>query len=108
PALRCPTCHQRSNAIGTRAPPGAEGWHLAPTPMGWDGHSPGQLCRQLLDPTRTGGRDVEAIIEHIGHDPLVAWAWDPGHGREAAPGSKQELVGLLRRWASAGTPCPGP
>ena len=108
PALRCETCHQQANVPAPHQPPGAPNWHLAPAPMGWAGRDPGGLCRQLKDTARTGGRSVEAVIQHIGHDPLVAWAWDPGPGRQPAPGRQAELLTLLQRWWSLGGGCPSP
>jgi hypothetical protein len=39
-------------------------------------------------------------------DPLVAWAWKPGPGREAAPGELDDFVKILTWWKEAGAPCP--
>ena len=46
--------------------------------------------------TRNGGRDLALLQEHIAKDDLVAWGWNPGAGREPAPGS-QELAGQTGR-----------
>ena len=46
--------------------------------------------------TRNGGRDLALLQEHIAKDDLVAWGWNPGAGREPAPGS-QELAGRTGR-----------
>jgi len=44
--------------------------------------------------------------EHFAKDDLVAWAWNPGLGREPAPGS-QELAGkLVQAWIDSGAQCP--
>jgi len=34
-----------------------------------------------------GGRDLALLQEHIAKNDPVAWGWNPGAGREPAPGS---------------------
>jgi hypothetical protein len=48
PAMRCQTCHQTVNTADGRVP-GAPHWHLAPSAMGWEGLSDGELCRSIKD-----------------------------------------------------------
>lgn len=105
PGAHCSTCHQADNSEVSRVP-GAESWHLAPASMAWLGRSPAQLCAQLKDPARNGDRDLEALHEHLANDPLVAWGWEPGHGRQPAPGSQAELAALTRAWIETGAHCP--
>jgi hypothetical protein len=46
------------------------------------------------------------LQQHISTDDLVAWAWNPGKGREPAP-SSQELAGqLVQAWIDSGAECP--
>ena len=45
-----------------------------------------QICAQIKDPARNGGKTLEQIWEHSAHDELVAWGWTPGHGRDAGAG----------------------
>jgi hypothetical protein len=106
--LRCTTCHQATNAAAVGGPPGAPAWHLAPVEMAWVGKTSAEICAQFKDPTRTGGRDIAAMADHIKKDALVAWGWSPGAGREAAPGSAEALYQTILAWQSAGTPCPAP
>jgi hypothetical protein len=68
--------------------------------------TPAQLCRVLLDKRKNGNRSVEALVEHMSNDPLVAWGWAPGAQREPVPIAKPEFVALLQRWQTAGAPCP--
>lgn len=103
---RCATCHFDSNSSTLHGPPGAPHWHLAPAGMVWWERSSAQICEQVKDPERNGGRDLEAIAEHVREDPLVVWGWEPGPGREPAPGSPEETYRALLRWAAAGAPCP--
>ena len=74
--------------------------------MAWEGKSLGDICRQLKDKDRNGGRDLALLQEHIAKDDLVAWGWRPGAGREPAPGS-QELAGqLVQAWIDSEAECP--
>jgi len=51
------------------------------------------------------------LQEHIAKNDPVAWGWNPGAGREPAPGS-QELAGRLAQarpgqaWIDSGAECP--
>ena len=103
--MECATCHQDRNQALTRVP-GAPGWHLAPVEMAWVGRTPGQLCAQLKDPARNGGKSLAAIVEHSAHDPLVAWGWSPGADREPAPGTQAQFGALIAAWVDTGAACP--
>lgn len=105
PGNACSTCHQPENSAVSRVP-GAEGWHLAPVEMGWIGRSPAQICDQLKDPERNGGKTLEQVHQHLAEDALVAWGWAPGHDREPAPGTQAELAALTRAWIDTGAHCP--
>lgn len=106
PGLRCTTCHFATNSPVRRGPPGAESWHLAPPEMVWFGKSSAQVCAQTKDPERNGGRTLEEIATHVRDDGLVGWGWDPGPGRQPAPGSAEQTFLAIQRWAAAGAPCP--
>lgn len=106
--LNCATCHQETNAAILHGPPGAANWHLAPPEMVWFEKSSAEICDQIKDPARTGGMDLEAVAAHVRDDALVAWGWDPGPGREPAPGSAEETFAALERWTALGAPCPEP
>jgi hypothetical protein len=103
--MRCTSCHQDRNLALARVP-GAPNWALAPIEMAWVGKSPKQVCEQLKDPKRNGGRTLEQIAEHNAHDALVAWGWAPGADREAAPGSQAAFATLFRAWMETGAVCP--
>lgn len=105
PGMECATCHQDRNAMIARVP-GAPNWRLAPTAMAWLGRSPAQICVQLKDPARNGGRALPAIVDHVAHDELVAWGWAPGADRTPAPGSAAQLAALVQTWIEAGAACP--
>lgn len=103
--MRCTSCHQDHNLALARVP-GAPEWHLAPRAMAWAGKSPHQLCEQLKDPARNGGRTLAQLIDHNAHDKLVAWGWSPGHGRAPAPGTQAQLGALVAAWVQSGASCP--
>src|SRR5215468_7872540 len=65
PTQPCQTCHQTTNTGGGTVP-GAAGWGLAPLSMLWEGRTAAQICEQIKDPVRNGGRHTgEAVIEHM-------------------------------------------
>jgi hypothetical protein len=74
--------------------------------MAWQGKSLGQICQQMKDPARNGGRTLALLHEHLAHDDLVAWGWTPGEGREPAPGTQQQLGELTQAWINTGAECP--
>jgi hypothetical protein len=103
--MRCSTCHRNANFDPGRVP-GHPEWHLAPREMAWEGKTISEICTQIKDPARNGGRSVEALIDHIGKDTLVGWAWAPGYGRTPAPGTQAEAGALVEAWAKSGAACP--
>ena len=109
PALQCKTCHQAANQPASGVP-GAPDWHLAPLRMAWEGLSPDELCRALLDPQR-GGMPPEKLVAHL-NTALVRWAWAPGTNAQGAPRSTPPLsheafVAVARQWLASGSECPG-
>lgn len=103
--MECSSCHQDRNLELARVP-GAPNWHLAPIEMAWVGRTPRQLCEQLKDPKRNGGRSLAQIVEHNAHDELVGWGWRPGHGREPAPGTQESFGAIVQAWVETGAECP--
>lgn len=105
PAMRCNSCHQQANFDPGRVP-GHPEWHLAPREMAWEGKTLAEICAQIKDPARNGGRKVEELIHHIGEDTLVGWAWAPGYGRQPAPGTQKQAGALVAAWVQTGAVCP--
>ena len=107
----CAGCHTGENyTLHERATyqsiPGHPRWGLAPLSMAWEGKSIGDICRQVKDTNRNGGRDLALLQEHIAKDDLVAWGWKPGPGREPAPGSQEAAGKLVQAWIDNGAECP--
>jgi mono/diheme cytochrome c family protein len=105
PALGCASCHQDRNLELARVP-GAPGWRLAPVEMVWLERTAAQICTQIKDPARNGGRELARIVEHLAHDPIVAWGWSPGADRTPAPGTQAALGELAAAWVATGAECP--
>jgi hypothetical protein len=107
----CSTCHQERNseAIGVAGgPPGAPHWGLpaADMPLVFQGKSATQLCEQLKDPARNGRKTLAQLVEHVSHDPLVLWGWQPGGKRSLPPVPHAQFVTAFTTWVNAGAPCP--
>lgn len=110
--LLCSTCHvdstgtDRGNPTPHAAPRVTTTWKLAPAEAAWFGKTSDEICRQLRDPKLNGGRDVHQLAEHLGHDVILHWAWNPGGNREPAPYDLKTHTQDLLTWGAAGQPCP--
>jgi hypothetical protein len=105
PAMRCSICHLDAN-FNPAGVPGNPIWHLAPHEMAWEGKTLREICEQIKDPARNGNRALAALVEHIGEDHLVGWAWAPGYGRQPAPGTQKQAGALVEAWIATGAACP--
>lgn len=104
----CSSCHayrEGDHDMPHAAPQVAMAWQLAPVEAEWFGRSSDEICAQLRDPERNGGRDYLEIAGHLDHDLILHWAWSPGGEREPAPYSLQEHVNDVLAWGVAGYPC---
>ncbi len=110
PGLPCQSCHGDANATTLASSiasiPGHSRWGLAPASMAWQGKSLREICLQLKDGERNGGRSLAKIHEHVATDSLVGWAWHPGEGRSPAPGTQARFGALVEAWISTGAHCP--
>ena len=107
----CQTCHtDRNFTLMERASyqsiPGHPRWDVAPIEMAWQGKSAGEICQQIKDPQRNGGRSLELLHDHLAKDDLIAWAWHPGAGRIPVPGTQERLGELVRAWIDSSAACP--
>jgi hypothetical protein len=103
--MRCTTCHGPAN-FDAAGVPGHPAWHMAPIEMAWVGKSLGEICEQIKDPARNGGKSMEELIHHMSEDSLVGWGWHPGTGRQPAPGTQKEFGELIKAWVDTGAACP--
>lgn len=107
--MRCMTCHGSENVAYDTQPgsiPGHPRWRLAPPEQAWEGKSLKQICEQLKDEDRSHMTLAE-LHEHNANDTLVGWGWNPGDGRQPAPGSQAVFGDLTQAWIDSGARCPG-
>lgn len=109
--LECATCHgtQNSEALGIAGgPPGAPHWQLPDEdmPLIFEGRSPRELCEQLKRPGDNGFKTLEGLLDHVTHDALVLWGWNPGGTRTTPPVSHGEFVAAFDAWVRSGGACP--
>ena len=104
----CSTCHALRDGLNDEphAPPQVSmNWQLPPVEAEWFGKTSVEVCEQLRDENRNGGRSYLDIADHLDHDLILHWAWNPGGGREPAPYDLQAHVNDVLIWGVGGTPC---
>lgn len=107
--LQCNMCHLEKNTEGDPAPPGVPDWHMpsAAQKMVFQGLTAGQICQNLKDPLKNGGRkSAKDAVEHLATDPKVLWAWSPGNGRTTPPMSHADFIKKMNEWVANGAACP--
>lgn len=106
-AMKCSNCHQPANVEGLHKPPGDPDWHLPPADMKmvFEGKTPNQLARQLVDSKTNGNKTLKQLIEHA-DDGLVKAGWNPGEGRTLPPISHKEFKKAWITWIEKGAYAP--
>jgi hypothetical protein len=106
-AMKCANCHQPANTPGLHTPPGNPNWHLPPADMKmvFQGKSPYQLAKQLIDSKQNGNKDMKKLIEHA-DDGLVLSGWNPGEGRTLPPMSHAAFKKAWITWLTTGAYAP--
>ncbi|MEZ4232882.1 MAG: Isoquinoline 1-oxidoreductase subunit [Polyangiaceae bacterium] len=103
PGLPCSACHGETNF---RNMPGAPKWSMPPLEMAWQDRTLGQICEQIKDPARNGDKSPAALIEHMKHDALVGYGWNPPAQLTPAVGSQALAGELFQAWVESGAVCP--
>jgi hypothetical protein len=106
--LACTTCHGAKNAEFPHGPPGVPNWRMpnADTPLVFEGKTLPELCEQVKDPARNGGKSLAEVEEHMRVDPMVLWTWQPGPGRTVPPHTFAETMKAVHEWVESGGRCP--
>lgn len=106
-AMKCANCHQSANTPGLHMPPGNPNWHMPPADMKmvFQGKTPHQLAKQLVDPAQNGHKSKAQLIAHA-TDGLVLSSWDPGEGRTLPPLSHEEFAKAWVKWIKKGAYAP--
>lgn len=106
-AMKCANCHQPENTPGLHTPPGNPNWHLPAADMKlvFQGRTPNELAKQLLDPSQNGHKSKEQLVAHAS-DGLVLGAWNPGEGRSVPPMSYDDFKKAWLTWIEKGAYAP--
>lgn len=106
-AMKCSNCHQPTNLEGLHKPPGHPEWHLPPAAMKmvFQGRTPYQLAKQLVNPATNGNKNMRQLLEHA-DDGLVKAGWNPGEGRTLPPLSHEEFKKAWVAWIENGAYAP--
>lgn len=106
-AMKCSNCHQETNTPGLHTPPGNPEWHLPPAAMKmvFQGKSPHELAKQLIDKKQNGNKDMQKLIEHA-DDGLVLAGWNPGEGRTLPPVTHATFKKAWITWIKKGAYAP--
>lgn len=106
-AMKCANCHQPTNLDGAAKPPGHPDWHLPPANMKmiFEGRTPHQLAKQLVNPKTNGNKTLKQLMEHA-DDGLVKTGWDMGEGRSKPPLTHEEFKKAWITWIAKGAYAP--
>jgi len=106
-AMKCSNCHQPYNIPGLHTPPGHPDWHLPPANMKmvFQGRTPNQLAKQIVNPKLNGNKTLDRLIQHA-DDGLVLVAWNPGDGRTLPPLSHEAFKKAWITWIKKGAYAP--
>jgi hypothetical protein len=106
-AMKCANCHQETNTPGLHTPPGNPDWHLPPADMKmvFQGKTPHELAKQLVDKKKNGNKDIKKLIGHA-DDGLVLAGWNPGEGRTLPPVSHAAFKKAWLTWLNKGAYAP--
>jgi hypothetical protein len=106
-AMKCANCHQPTNLEGLGKPPGHPDWHLPPANMKmiFQGRTPRQLAKQLVNPKTNGNKSLQQLIDHA-DDGLVKAGWNPAEGRTVPPLTHEQFKNAWITWISKGAYAP--
>ncbi len=106
-AMKCANCHQDENTPGLHMPPGSPKWHLPPADMKmvFEGKSPYQLAKQLMNKKENGNKSMEDLIKHA-DDELVLAGFNPADGLKKPPLTHQEFKKAWITWLTTGAYAP--
>jgi hypothetical protein len=106
-AMKCSNCHQPTNLEGLGKPPGHPDWHLPPANMKmiFQGRTPHQLAKQLVNPKTNGNKTLKQLMAHA-DDGLVKAGWNMGEGRTVPPMTHEEFKKAWITWIEKGAYAP--
>jgi hypothetical protein len=106
-AMKCSNCHQPTNLEGLGKPPGHPDWHLPPANMKmiFQGRTPHQLAKQLVNPKTNGNKTLKQLMAHA-DDGLVKAGWNMGEGHTVPPMTHEEFKKAWITWIEKGAYAP--
>ena len=106
-AMKCANCHQPTNLDGAAKPPGHPNWHLPPANMKmvFQGRTPNQLAKQLVNLKTNGNKTLVQLIAHA-DDGLVKAGWNPAEGSTLPPLTHEEFKKAWITWIKKGAYAP--
>jgi len=106
-AMKCANCHQPTNLDGAAKPPGAPHWQLPPANMKmiFQGRTPYQLAKQLVNPKTNGNKTLQQLKAHA-DDGLVLAGWNMGEGRTVPPITHEAFKKAWITWIEKGAYAP--
>ena len=74
--------------------------------MVWLDRSSHDICEQMLDRARNGGRTLADLVQHVTEDKLVRAGWKAGDGRAPPPLPHDEFARRFKEWVEKGAASP--
>ncbi len=110
PGMPCSSCHGGSTvatlASSIESIPGHPHWSLAPVSMAWQGKSLPEICEQIKDRARNGGRSLVQIHEHMPQIRSWAGLGTQATGEPQPRALRRSLAPLCKPRISTGAHCP--
>lgn len=106
-AMKCANCHQDENTPGLHMPPGNPKWHLPPANMKmvFEGKSPHELAKQLMNKKENGNKNLDELIKHA-DDGLVLAGFKPADGLKKPPLTHAQFKKAWITWLTTGAYAP--
>ena len=109
--LPCTTCHQSVTAkrsASQAARPARQAGACRPPRRRWCSRAgrPPRCASSSRIPAQNGHRTMAQLLDHVAHDPLVGWGWNPGGKRTLPPLTRDQVVAAMQTWIDSGGACP--
>jgi len=69
--------------------------------MAWEQLSAKEICRELTDRARNGGRNLAQLADHFAHERLVLWRGRPASITPASP-DRSRRCRMMSSWPWSG------
>ena len=77
--------------------------------MAWQGKTLGEICAQIKDPKRNGGKSLEELVDHMAEDsPRWMGVEILVLVESLRQAHQKEFGALAKAWVESGAACPSP